>query len=215
MRKGFTLIELLVVIAIIAILAAILFPVFAKAREKARQASCQSNLKQIALALIMYNNDYDETNLRRRPSTTAPTSMFWYSVLQPYMKNTQMLSCPSYPYNWGWCTGCVNDTCRPNNTRSYDMAREGSLRSMADGPRESEIQASATTMWVFDCYCEYSANPLATMYSVGWFMDNTAGNRGAWRHNEGINAGYVDGHVKFVKRIKASDLSIDPVDDIM
>src|ERR671925_429724 len=60
-RRGFTLIELLVVIAIIAILAAILFPVFAQAREKARQASCSSNLKQIVLSLQMYQNDYDET----------------------------------------------------------------------------------------------------------------------------------------------------------
>ncbi|PIY51745.1 MAG: hypothetical protein COZ06_04120, partial [Armatimonadetes bacterium CG_4_10_14_3_um_filter_66_18] len=60
-RRGFTLIELLVVIAIIAILAAILFPVFAKAREKARQTACLSNLKQLGLSIIMYANDYDET----------------------------------------------------------------------------------------------------------------------------------------------------------
>jgi len=212
MRKGFTLIELLVVIAIIAILAAILFPVFAKAREKARQASCQSNLKQIALSLAMYCGDYDETHLRRRPGGTAPTSMFWYSVVQPYVKNTQVNLCPSYPWNGGWCTNC--DPCRPNSTRSYDMACEGSLRSMANGPRESEIQAPATTMWVFDCYCEYSANPIATQYSVGWFLTNQKGTP-AWRHNDVINAAFVDGHVKAVKWIKASDLSIDPTDDIM
>jgi prepilin-type N-terminal cleavage/methylation domain-containing protein len=64
MRKGFTLIELLVVIAIIAILAAILFPVFARAREKSRQASCTSNLKQILLADAMYTQDYDEVHTR-------------------------------------------------------------------------------------------------------------------------------------------------------
>jgi len=76
-RKGFTLIELLVVIAIIAILAAILFPVFAKAREKARQASCQSNLKQITLAFLMYASDYDEAypifNWGNRPCGGNPS----------------------------------------------------------------------------------------------------------------------------------------------
>lgn len=212
MRKGFTLIELLVVIAIIAILAAILFPVFAKAREKARQASCQSNLKQIALSLRMYAQDYDETNLRRRPSGSAPTSEFWYGVIQPYVKNTQVNLCPSYPWNGLWCTNC--EPCRPNNTRSYDMAGEGSMRSMANGPRDGEVQAPASTLWVFDCYCNYSADPSTTMYSVNWFLIN--GSKPAmFRHNEAINAAYVDGHVKTIKWIKASDLSIDPTDDIM
>jgi prepilin-type N-terminal cleavage/methylation domain-containing protein/prepilin-type processing-associated H-X9-DG protein len=214
MRRGFTLIELLVVIAIIAILAAILFPVFAKAREKARQASCQSNLKQIALALLQYNNDYDETNLRRRPFSTAPQSEFWWTVLQPYVKNTQLFLCPSYPWNGGWCTGCTGDSCRPNNTRSYDMGN-GGLRNMSHGPRESEIQAATTTMWVMDCYCEYNVNPIATQYSVGWFLNANLGKVNVFRHNDGLNACYVDGHVKWVKWIKCSDLTIDPVDDIM
>ncbi|MBC7289450.1 MAG: DUF1559 domain-containing protein, partial [Armatimonadetes bacterium] len=88
MRKGFTLIELLVVIAIIAILAAILFPVFARAREKARQASCMSNLKQLALAMLMYAQDYDE-NLPL--SLTAPGDWWndtWKARISPYVKNT-------------------------------------------------------------------------------------------------------------------------------
>ena len=85
-RRGFTLIELLVVIAIIAILAAILFPVFARAREKARQITCASNLKQMGIALFMYNADHDQTYV---------TNPMWKTKLQPYINNTQINHCPS------------------------------------------------------------------------------------------------------------------------
>src|SRR5262245_61739534 len=102
---GFTLIELLVVIAIIAILAAILFPVFARARENARRASCQSNLKQIALGMHQYTQDYDE----RFPGNhvgdgsgcpggngldCSPPTAGWGAVIQPYIKSWQILQCP-------------------------------------------------------------------------------------------------------------------------
>jgi prepilin-type N-terminal cleavage/methylation domain-containing protein len=97
MRKGFTLIELLVVIAIIAILAAILFPVFAKAREKARQTSCLSNVKQIALAMMMYYQDSEAFTPRA----------VWMQRIQPYVNNQQIFRCPSYgPMTTnirGWC----------------------------------------------------------------------------------------------------------------
>jgi prepilin-type N-terminal cleavage/methylation domain-containing protein len=93
--SGFTLIELLVVIAIIAILAAILFPVFAQAREKARQSSCASNLKQLGTAVLMYTQDYDET---------YPTGIqqdwwdsTWYRVTASYIKNDGVFRCPSDP----------------------------------------------------------------------------------------------------------------------
>ncbi len=88
---AFTLIELLVVIAILAILAAILFPVFAKAREKARQINCVSNLKQIGTAVQMYATDYDE----RLNYYQQPWGVAWYDVLDPYTKNTQLRVCPS------------------------------------------------------------------------------------------------------------------------
>ncbi len=110
MRKAFTLIELLVVIAIIAILAAILFPVFAQARDKARQIACLSNAKQVGTAVMMYVQDYDEM---------YPSNHWgiYYVTVQPYMKNGQVWRCPSYsgvytvrPCFWwgqqgGACTG--------------------------------------------------------------------------------------------------------------
>jgi prepilin-type N-terminal cleavage/methylation domain-containing protein/prepilin-type processing-associated H-X9-DG protein len=144
--RGFTLIELLVVIAIIAVLAAILFPVFARARENARRASCQSNLKQIGLGIAQYTQDYDE----RMPlaysyfgsATTLPagqTAFGWADAVQPYIKSTQVLQCPSenewpattnpfmagysdYWYNcvlsWNEVTGAIN-----SSTHNYATAR--------------------------------------------------------------------------------------------
>ena len=119
---GFTLIELLVVIAIIAILAAILFPVFAKAREKARQVSCLSNTKQLGLGTGMYVQDYDEQFYPHRFNCdnksacnplmvenggqfagitgAAQQKIFWISLVQPYIKNYQIFVCPSTPGGW-------------------------------------------------------------------------------------------------------------------
>ena len=96
-RRGFTLIELLVVIAIIAILAAILFPVFAQAREKARAAACMSNTKQIATASVMYVQDYDENLVPtyQYDAKGCPNLRWWYDMIMPYCKNWGVLQCPS------------------------------------------------------------------------------------------------------------------------
>jgi len=104
-RTGFTLIELLVVIAIIAILAAILFPVFAQAREKARQSTCLSNFKQIGLGMLMYAQDYDETYPPSRVARPAGSSdcvqkvITWKTATLPYVKNFEVYRCPSNTHN--------------------------------------------------------------------------------------------------------------------
>ncbi|MES2463752.1 MAG: DUF1559 domain-containing protein, partial [Armatimonadota bacterium] len=110
-RRAFTLIELLVVIAIIAILAAILFPVFAQAREKARQASCLSNSKQIGLGLTMYSQDYDETLPRVYTSVLPQGPRDWKTDIVPLLKNDAIYVCPSkpeqqqgYAYNYWFAT---------------------------------------------------------------------------------------------------------------
>jgi prepilin-type N-terminal cleavage/methylation domain-containing protein/prepilin-type processing-associated H-X9-DG protein len=108
-RVGFTLIELLVVIAIIAILAAILFPVFAQAREKARQTACLSNLKQLALGHLMYWQDYDETVTPHAyvvfGATEPDDKRYWPMLIQSYLKNWQVLRCPSDATNPGGVWG--------------------------------------------------------------------------------------------------------------
>ena len=127
-KRGFTLIELLVVIAIIAILAAILFPVFARAREKARQASCASNLKQYGLAFLMYAQDYDERLPRYRQGTSSPScGVSWQDQVEPYIRNRQIVVCPS--------TGNVNTSygvnlyhVSPCGGAGFTLAQADSLR---------------------------------------------------------------------------------------
>ncbi|MEN6304529.1 MAG: prepilin-type N-terminal cleavage/methylation domain-containing protein [Armatimonadia bacterium] len=182
-RAGFTLIELLVVIAIIAILAAILFPVFAKAREKARQSSCLSNVKQAAMATLQYVQDYDETlpvAIGGRPDW----SLFWTTVelIQPYMKSRQLIFCPSDP------TGSVNFTSFTGLGRySYVWNRAafaymvpglpaGAVRSLADLPLPSE------TTCFFD----------GKMVGMALWADP--------RHNDGVNVSFFDGHAKWHQR---------------
>ena len=168
-RNGFTLIELLVVIAIIAILAAILFPVFAQAREKARQASCQSNLKQIGLALKMYVQDYDETwpNGSIYGFSYGQTGDIgqnftypgWVSnVLIPYTKNQQIYRCPSLqgsgfydPFNGGTATtNGPNQTSYAYNYQSFKGVTEAQIPEVSGAIVMAD---SASTPW-WDCTYE-------------------------------------------------------------
>ena len=118
-RNAFTLIELLIVIAIIALLAAILFPVFNRARENARRASCQSNLKQIGLGIMQYTQDYDERYPMMYSNTPGGTLAVpsWRQTIQPYINSAQVFRCPSNTQNT-----TVDDAARdsyPAINRSY------------------------------------------------------------------------------------------------
>jgi len=169
MRKGFTLIELLVVIAIIAILAAILFPVFARAREKARQASCLSNLKQIGLASVMYAQDYDERFVIYR----YPDPYFWPDKLQPYIKNTQVMVCPS----------------REQRRWEYGINYHHACgRKVADFQYPAEMLA----------FCD-NQNQLASCSAPHGFGATYTPHLKPLPHNGGINIAYVDGHAKWMK----------------
>ena len=204
-RKGFTLIELLVVIAIIAILAAILFPVFAKAREKARTASCQSNLKQIVLAARMYAQDYDErwplTDVVPGLPQGAPhwTNVCWWRFyLQPYVKNWQVFVCPN-------SIRSAADAADSTNQFHFNYGYTSALRNRADGdirfPAELIAYGDASH-WDGDgcgglsyAYASVnrrpSGNPCGASQSVNWVEQAT-------RHNFGSNVAFADGHVKWV-----------------
>lgn len=199
-RKGFTLIELLVVIAIIAILAAILFPVFAKAREKARQASCASNVKQITLGLLMYVQDYDERfmNVRQGPGG-------WVQNVQPYVKNWQLFNCPStdaYLRTCGPITSHGNAAAPPASNPLGVGVYEGGYMMCGwqiccwPGPKISVFTRPAETYLIVEGDCMGA-------YWGAFVTDGAPWSHHKYRHNDGLNVGFVDGHVKWTNKTKA------------
>lgn len=181
MRRGFTLIELLVVIAIIAILAAILFPVFAKAREKARQSSCQSNLKQLGLAILQYVQDYDE----RFPLGLTPVGTAYQTTMElvmPYAQNTQIALCPSA------AQADLDFTSIGAGRYSYGINDRLCTAPVLGGsapPKLAMIRDVTNTTMAYDAYNAGTA--LAPDIRV------------RRRHNDGANCVFADGHVKWYK----------------
>lgn len=211
MKKGFTLIELLVVIAIIAILAAILFPVFAKAREKARQTSCLSNLKQIGLAFQGYMQDYDEkfpmqlvgqgygTGAYQLAPAGNPGSIYkvsdgssgsmpgcgfymsWMDLIYPYVKNTQLFQCPS-------------QVGAPTPSYGYNrvLASNGGT---AGGIALGTVTVPAQCVMALDYPTVYNYANFNDYNQASWLTGASASLMHP--HNNGQNAVFVDGHAKW------------------
>ena len=221
-KKGFTLIELLVVIAIIAILAAILFPVFARAREKAKNAACQSNLKQIGLAFAMYVNDYDERYPvndvfgKDAPGVSGQRAR-WWAIIRPYVKNLQLGICPSKPI---WPMVAPPGYEKAMDTFAiyhggYAVNDHVVNRPSSAGIHENRIEDPSGTLLVMDDWQQSDGLGGGKGTTRGWFYyarspymypnmaSDSTGVSTIWeeatRHSGGMNAAFCDGHVKWGK----------------
>jgi len=190
-RPGFTLIELLVVIAIISILASILMPVFARAREKGRQAACVSNVRQIAIAMGMYAQDYDEI------ITPGELGGFlWHELISPYTHNKQIYVCPSRKdRQMGYA---VNNLVAGNSEGAmFDPAVKILVMDVPPEALGSTASSPGNEWWCNSISGVGIPLPLPSGISDG---DNTFKHLSQpERHNDGVNVAYGDGHAKWAK----------------
>ena len=226
-KAAFTLIELLVVIAIIAILAAILFPVFARARENARRASCMSNLKQIGLGIMMYVQDYDEkyplaaivsyetppNGLWYQNTRISPPniSWFWQQTVYPYTKSDQLYYCPSaqfttHPYSGQY--GANAQVIQPYTPLSLAAVNSPATTYMAmdSGMYEIRIDSSVDyvnnptgSFWYIPGTAKFTGTPAASLTPYPLTGSGAADYESDGRHFDGNNVIFADGHVKWIK----------------
>jgi prepilin-type processing-associated H-X9-DG protein len=188
---------LLVVIAIIAILAAILFPVFARARENSRRASCQSNLKQIGLGILQYTQDYDEKYLPAMgaPPSATQNNTAWVTTLQPYLKSTQIFMCPSGVQTVAPASPNGTDGMWQVEAPAWTVTARSHYgingNFVVTPPLSmSSVQTPAITALAFDCtQRQESFIGVPTPPTSNSIWD-------AARHFDGTNFLYADGHVK-------------------
>jgi len=209
---GFTLIELLVVIAIIAILAAILFPVFAQAREAARKTSCASNMKQLTLACLMYQTDYDGKMVNGGwqgwPNgfgdwNNPRPGLQWQWVTLPYTKNQDILKCPSDPRPLEQ----IRVSYTINNWASDPGNSAGLSEAVLIRPAETVLlNEGCNTGWADNNAKHSQALVMVGDYTTWTFWNRISHDTPDWnwsdnlpRHNGGNNVSFRDGHVKFFR----------------
>jgi len=190
-HRGFTLIELLVVIAIIAILAAILFPVFARAREKARQTSCLSNIKQLTLSTLMYCEDYEETLPLMHDGSAMEK---WAVKIFPYVKNWKIYMCPSQPK-------AVPDETMGQEPGGYGMnypCMYNTDTSVGQVTGLAEIEDPSKLLLYADKPKFRPGGAMTNTYIVAWDSPWDPGTIFVSdRHNGGANCSFPDGHSKW------------------
>ena len=215
-RSGFTLIELLVVIAIIAILAAILFPVFAQAREKARTISCLSNTKQIGLSVMMYVQDYDETFFSQPWPGGCPDPGYWAgaqagqplqhwaTLLYPYVKNGQVFHCPSFTgstYVASYALWTCGDKTQKKIVPEVDYGLNewlmGAPTALAAIGSPAEIGFGEDNTYIYDGPSVCVHNSLYFINTIEAFGGPIDWWGNSVRHTGGINFFYCDGHSKW------------------
>jgi prepilin-type N-terminal cleavage/methylation domain-containing protein/prepilin-type processing-associated H-X9-DG protein len=206
LRAGFTLIELLVVIAIIAILASILFPVFSRARAKARAAKCLNNMKQLALAIHMYADDFDEVLPPWGWDTGGEydTVLTWDQRIFSYTRNSDLLYCPdnqwgphgaiSKPYRSYAITAWTQTVTTPYSLGDfYAPSRTALLVEKGAYKPGMRSDAKAENVYQAGRQQGYPGYPSCAMFISSAFSKG-------YRHNDGLNFAFVDGHVKFYSK---------------
>jgi prepilin-type N-terminal cleavage/methylation domain-containing protein len=204
-QRGFTLIELLVVIAIIAILAAILFPVFARARENARRSSCLSNTKQIGIGIMQYTQDYDERLPIGGFGGSSDVGDRWREHVQPYIKSTQVFFCPSSPESgreaygintnlvgWDWARSIAEI---PDAAGTSLVAEAAQIQNPTDPPQQWKAAAGCDWHW----YPPSQWDGSAWWYAWPNGTPNWEKRAPIGRHFDGTVVNYADGHAKWMK----------------
>jgi prepilin-type N-terminal cleavage/methylation domain-containing protein/prepilin-type processing-associated H-X9-DG protein len=217
-RRGFTLIELLVVIAIIAILAAILFPVFAQAREAARKSTCLSNMKQIGMGIAMYTQDNDEQLPQGTRGNSCTDSMGagrdsrWMHQIYPYVKNNGLFTCPSdlnKVNNGPWDPKTCNNFCDygynsfPLNNRSLAEVKKPSETvttgdGQSSGPTGNRYRLRPDLCTGANC----TGAPWNVTAATPWPQDQS---RVTYRHQNQAIVAFLDGHAKVMRRAQLDE----------